>query len=167
MSKEPMKQTSKSIAGIVIMALLSLIVIAISGPLYRTLRGPITNARPEYPLTDGAYTYEASQFDNSGWKERVSITVEDGIITSCSWDAFNEKGESKRKLSMDGQYVMTESGPTWAEQANSVANYVIEHQKVSGLANEQGYAMDTIASVSINIYPFVNGLEDCLKQAAE
>ena len=68
---------------------------------------------------------------------------------------------------MDGQYVMTESGPTWAEQANSVANYVIEHQKVSGLANEQGYAMDTIASVSINIYPFVNGLEDCLKQAAE
>ena len=48
-----------------------------------------------------------------------------------------------------------------------MANYVIEHQKVSGLANEQGYAMDTIASVSINIYPFVNGLEDCLKQAAE
>lgn len=97
MSKEPTKQTSKSIAGIVIMALLSLIVIAISGPLYRTLRGPITNARPEYPLTDGAYTYEASQFDDSGWKERVSITVEDGIITSCSWDAFNEKGESKRE----------------------------------------------------------------------
>ncbi|MCC8025130.1 MAG: hypothetical protein LIP16_07490 [Clostridium sp.] len=167
MSKEPMKQTTKSIAGIVVMALLSVIVIAVSGPLYRTLRGPITNARPEYPLADGSYTYEAPQFDDKGYKERVSITVENGIIVSCSWDSFNEEGQGKKKLSMDGQYIMSESGPTWAAQAHSVASYVIEHQKVSGLANAEGYATDTIASVSINVYPFINGVEDCLKQAAK
>lgn len=166
MSKEPMKQTSKSIIGIVIMSLLSLMVIAVSGPLYRTLKGPITNARPEFPLVDGSYTYEPSQFDDKGWKEQVSITVENGIIVSCSWEAFNQEGQTKRKLSMDRQYVMSESGPNWAAQADSVANYVIEHQKVAGLANAEGYATDTIASVSINIYPFINGLEDCLKQAA-
>lgn len=167
MSKEPMKETTKSAAGIVVMALLSVVVIAVSGPLYRTLRGPITANQPEYPLVDGSYTYEAAQFDDSGFKDRISITVEDGIIISCSWDSFNEEGQGKQKLSMDGQYIMTESGPTWAAQAHSVAGYVIEHQKVSGLANGEGYATDTIASVSINVYPFINGLEDCLKQAAE
>lgn len=167
MSKKPTKQTTTSIIGIVVMALLSIIVIAISGPLYRTLRGPITTAQPEYPLADGSYTYEAPQFDDKGYKERVSITVDDGIIVSCSWDSFNEEGQGKQKLSMEGQYIMTESGPTWAAQANSVASYVIEHQRVTGLANADGYATDTIASVSINVFPFINGLEDCLKQAAK
>lgn len=167
MSKQPTKQSTKSIIGIVVMAILSIMVIAISGPLYRTLKGPITNARPEYPLTDGSYTYEAPEFDSSGYKDRITITVENGIIVSCNWDSFNEEGQGKQKLSMDGQYIMTETGPTWAAQADSVASYVIEHQKVSGLANAEGYTTDTIASVSINVFPFINGLEDCLKQAAQ
>ena len=46
----------------------------------------------------------------------------------------------KQKLSMDGHYVMTENGPTWKAQADAVGRYVIEHQKVSGLANQDGYA---------------------------
>ena len=32
--------------------------------------------------------------------------------------------------------------------------------------NAEGYAMDAVSSVSINAYPFVNGLSDCLDQAA-
>ena len=54
-----------------------------------------------------------------------------------------------------------------SDLADSVGKYVIEHQKVEGLANQEGYATDAISTVSINVYPFINGVEECLKQAAE
>ena len=43
---------------------------------------------------------------------------------------------------------------------------MIEHQSVSQLADAQGYAKDAIASVSINVTGFVNGINECLRQAA-
>ena len=44
--------------------------------------------------------------------------------------------------------------------------YVLDHQSLDGLINEDGYT-DTIASVSINLYGFTGGVEDCLKQASK
>ena len=99
--------------------------------------------------------------------DSTRITVSNGIIVSCVWDSYDAEGNGKQKLSMDGHYVMTENGPTWKAQADAVGRYVIEHQKVSGLANQDGYATDAVSSVSINVYPFINGVEECLKQAAE
>ena len=61
---------------------------------------------------------------------------------------------------------MTEDGPTWKAQSEALAAYVIEHQSVSQLADAQGYAKDAIASVSINVTGFVNGINECLRQAA-
>ena len=43
--------------------------------------------------------------------------------------------------------------------------YVLENQSLDGLINEDGYT-DAIASVSINLYGFTGGVEDCLKQAS-
>ena len=68
--------------------------------------------------------------------------------------------------SLDGLYIMTENGPTWKAQSEALAAYVIEHQTVSQLADENGYAKDAIASVSINVSGFINGINECLKQAA-
>ena len=34
-----------------------------------------------------------------------------------------------------------------------------------GLAGDDGYTTDAVASVSINVYPFMNGVEECLRQA--
>ena len=48
----------------------------------------------------------------------------------------------------------------------ALASYVLHHQTTGGLINAEGYAMDAVSSVSINAYPFVNGLSDCLDQAA-
>ena len=96
----------------------------------------------------------------------VELTVENGIITACSWDCFGEDGIGKQQLSLDGLYIMTENGPTWKAQSEALAAYVIEHQTVSQLADENGYAKDAIASVSINVSGFINGINECLKQAA-
>ena len=67
---------------------------------------------------------------------------------------------------MDGEYIMTEDGLRWYEQAEAVADYVIQNQSVNGLTDESGYT-DAVASVSINLSGFVTGVEECLKQAAQ
>ncbi len=40
--------------------------------------------------------------------------------------------------------------------------YVLENQSLDGLINEDGYT-DAIASVSINLYGFTGGVEDCFE----
>ena len=67
---------------------------------------------------------------------------------------------------MNGEYVMTEDGPKWHEQAEAVVKYVLENQSLDHLIDADGYT-DTVASVSINLYGFVNGVKDCLRQASE
>ena len=114
---------------------------------------------------DGTYSYESPEFDDNGYKDQVNMTIKDGKITALSWDCVDKDGKLKSNLSMDGQYVMTEDGPKWYEQADAVVQYVLDHQSLDGLINEEGYT-DTVASVSINLYGFVNGVKDCLKQAA-
>lgn len=147
----------QNLAGFILMAALSLVFIAASGPLYQLLRGPVTVNQPEFPLKDGQYSYD-SEFDSKGFYNHVELTVENGIITACSWDCFGEDGIGKQQLSLDG--------PTWKAQSEALAAYVIEHQTVSQLADENGYAKDAIASVSINVSGFINGINECLKQAA-
>ncbi len=46
-----------------------------------------------------------------------------------------------------------------------MVGYVLEHQSLDGLVNEKGYT-DSVSSVSINLMGFVNGVKDCLTQAA-
>jgi major membrane immunogen (membrane-anchored lipoprotein) len=117
-------------------------------------------------LKDGTYSYEASEFDENGFKDQVEMTIKENAITSLTWDCVKEDGTKKSKLSLDGKYVMTESGPKWHEQAESVVNYVLEHQGVDGLMKADGYT-DSVASVSINLHGFVNGVKDCLTQASK
>ncbi|WP_077610731.1 FMN-binding protein [Clostridium sp. Marseille-P2415] len=117
-------------------------------------------------LKDGTYSYESPEFDKNGFKDQVEMTVKDNTITSLTWDCIKEDGTKKSQLSMDGQYVMTENGPKWHEQAEAVVKYVLDNQSVEGLVNADGYT-DAISSVSINLSGFVNGVKDCLSQAAQ
>ena len=92
MSKTQMSAVKKNYLGLGIMAILSALVIVVSGPLYRSMSN-----HPDMPLADGVYTYKDEQPDDNGF---------------------------------------------------------------------YSVAMDAVSSVSINAYPFVNGLSDCLDQAA-
>ncbi len=117
-------------------------------------------------LKDGTYSYESPEFDENGFKDQVEMTIKGNTITSLTWDCLKEDGTKKSQLSMEGKYVMTENGPKWHEQAEAVVNYVLDHQGVEGLVNKEGYS-DSIASVSINLSGFVNGVKDCLSQASK
>lgn len=123
-------------------------------------------ALPNVTLSDGTYTAQSEQPDNSGYTSKVTLTVTGGRISQVLWDCVDAQGNTKRVLSEQGEYVMTEHGPIWAEQANALATYVIEKQGMTGLTTDENGKTDAIATVSISIGEFVAQVEDCLKQAA-
>ena len=47
------------------------------------------------------------------YKSQVTLTVLNGRIQSVVWDCIDAEGNTKRMLSENGQYVMTENGATW------------------------------------------------------
>ena len=148
--------------GLGALAVLTVATIVGSDPLYEFIDSKVSSGT----YAKGTYTYEDGEFDESGYKDQVSVTIEDGVITQVSWDCVDADGNTKSQLCMDGEYIMTEDGLRWYEQAEAVADYVIQNQSVNGLTDESGYT-DAVASVSINLSGFVTGVEECLKQAAQ
>lgn len=54
MKRSTISSNARSLIGIAVMAVLSLAVIAVSDPLYKALRGPVTTARPRLPWPTGS-----------------------------------------------------------------------------------------------------------------
>lgn len=117
-------------------------------------------------LQDGIYRVEADSFDNKGYLYMLTIKVENGSITSLVFDSMNREGEYKSYLSTVGEYVMTDDGLTWKEQADALANYVLENQSIEGLTIDENGKTDVVAGVSISINNFLELAEKALQKAA-
>lgn len=117
-------------------------------------------------LNDGEYEVKTTEADTSGFIEVVNMTVEGGKITSVVWDCVDAEGNKKSVMSENGQYVMTEDGPTWKEQADALGAAIVAGQGVDALGmNEEGKT-DAVSGVSIYIGGFANLVEQCLAQAS-
>lgn len=117
-------------------------------------------------LKDGTYEAKAEAADNNGFTDVVTMTVADGKITEVNWEAVGEDGSKKSVLSENGEYVMTEDGLTWKEQAEALANAFIENQSLDFLqVNEQGKT-DAVSGVSISVGGFISLAEKCMNEAA-
>ena len=116
-------------------------------------------------LKDGVYMVKADAADQ-GYLSTLTLKVENGAVTSVVWDAANELGEYKSYLSTVGEYKMTDNGPTWKEQADALAAYVIENQSTEGIAVDENGKTDTVAGVSISVEGFIDLAEKALKLAA-
>lgn len=116
-------------------------------------------------LRDGRYYAEAKEEQN-GYTDQLELTVEDGRVTAIVWDSVDADGNRKSVLSEKGQYVMTEDGLTWKEQAEALAQAVIENQDTEFLTPDGQGKTDAVAGVSISIGGFVNLLEEALLEAA-
>jgi len=93
------------------------------------------------------------------------MVIENGEITELHWDSFDAEGNGKRALSLQGKYTMTEDGLLWADQADAVQKYVIEHQGLNGLTTNEEGKTDVVSGVSISIASFKELVKDCLAQA--
>ena len=117
-------------------------------------------------LSDGTYEAKAAAPDSNGFTEELTLTVEDGKITSVNWDAVGEHGSKKSILSENGEYVMTEDGPTWKEQSEALAQALIENQSLDFLTTDESGKTDAVAGVSISVSSFIDLAQQCLDQAA-
>ena len=117
-------------------------------------------------LTDGTYEAKASAPDSNGFTEQVNMTVKDGAVTEVTWDAVGEDGSKKSILSENGEYVMTEDGPTWKEQSEALAQALIENQSLDFLTTDESGKTDAVAGVSISVSSFIDLAQQCLDQAA-
>ncbi len=116
-------------------------------------------------LADGDYIAKGKPDDN-GLTEQVTMTVKDGKITAVNWDAIGEDGTKKSVMSENGEYVMTEDGPTWKEQAEALAQTLVENQTLDVFTMDEQGKTDAVSGVSISIGGFVSLAQDCLNQAA-
>ena len=115
-------------------------------------------------LQDG--TYEAKGTPADGYTDQVTMTVKEGKITEVAWESVGEDGSKKSVLSENGEYVMTEDGLTWKEQAEAMAAALVENQSLEfANLNEQGKT-DAVSGVSISVGGFVNLAQQCMNQAA-
>lgn len=117
-------------------------------------------------FTDGDYIAKSEAADDNGFVEQVTMTVKDGKITAVNWDAITEDGTKKSVMSENGEYVMTEDGPTWKEQAESLANALIENQNLTFLTTDEQGKTDAVSGVSISVGSFIGLAEQCMKEAA-
>ena len=117
-------------------------------------------------LTDGTYEAKASAPDSNGFTEQLSLTVENGAVTAVVWDAIAEDGSKKSILSENGEYTMTEDGPTWKEQSEALAKALIENQSLDFLTTDDQGKTDAVSGVSISVNSFITLASDCLNQAA-
>lgn len=132
-----------------------------------TARGDVSRVSLETLLkeaADGDYSYVSDTPDDNGFCDSVQLTVKDHKLTSLKWDAVKADGSSKRQLSKEGHYTMTDDGPLWYEQADALSKYLIENQTEKGLSDGTGYASDAVASVSIYIGGFEDAVKKCLMQ---
>jgi len=112
---------------------------------------------------DGVYRAEGEEF--GGNRSQVTMIIENGEITELHWDSFDAEGNGKRALSLQGKYTMTEDGLLWADQADAVQKYVIEHQGLNGLTTNEEGKTDVVSGVSISIASFKELVKECLAQA--
>lgn len=111
---------------------------------------------------DGSYVWKSAQADENGFCDTITMTVQEHRITELQWDAVDAEGTGKRKLSEEGQYVMTDDGPKWHEQADMLARYLVENQTEEGLLADSGYGSDAVAAVSIYAGGFLEAVKQCL-----
>lgn len=164
MRSEKMSQKAKGLIGLALMIVLGAVCVFGTDYIDKMFIQKEA-AKPSVGLNDGTYTQESPEYHN-GYKGAVTMTVSGGKITALTYDCTDESGATKSQLSMDGQYVMTENGPKWHEQAQALADYVIANQSVDGITmNEEGKT-DAVASVSISVGEFVNLVKDCLSKAS-
>lgn len=116
---------------------------------------PLALASSSVQSREGVYRATADQ-EEFGFIDSVELTVVNGEITAVNWDAVNAQGESKKTLSKEGQYVMSDAGLAWHEQAAVMEQALLESQDPSTLVydTETGKT-DAYSGATVRVGTFI------------
>ncbi len=117
-------------------------------------------------LSDGTYRAAEAEYDSTGFRNTVELTVTDGEITAVNWDAEQENGKTKKELSREGDYVMSETGLPWHKQAEILELVLLDVQDPSRIVYEpESGKTDAYSGATISISPFVLLADEALDKA--
>ncbi len=132
---------------------------------FQNTAAPLFLAGTGTGLKDGVYRATAKA-DNSGFRDTVEVTVSGGEITAANWDAENENGDTKKQLSKAGQYVMSETGLPWHEQASIMEQALLYTQDPAKLVYDpETGKTDAYTGATIQVSPFITLAKQALEQA--
>lgn len=137
-----------------------------STPAASTVTAPaVVRAEPVQPApvsaayADGIYFAAMDGFSASGWKETVTLTVENGKIIQADWNAVHQNGGADKKThDKAGKYNMVRFGGAqdeWYVQAERVEAFLLKTQDPNAISyrDDKGHT-DDIASVSVHVDSF-------------
>lgn len=121
---------------------------------------------PKGTYKDGWYYAEEPNFDKSGWKNSVLITVVNGSIVDVLWNGINKdpKAKSKYAQSQAGTYKMNAKNGEWHVQADRVAQAIVKAGDPSKIPVKADGKTDAVAGVSITV-PVLSLAIEALKAA--
>lgn len=100
---------------------------------------------------DGWYFYQQADFDRSGWKDSVLVTVVNGSIVDVLWNGISKTAGAKSKLvqSVAGTYKMNAKNGEWNVQAARVQDAIVKAGDPAKIALKADGKTDAISGVSI------------------
>ena len=103
------------------------------------------------PYTDGWYFYEQPEFDRSGWKETVLVTVVNGSVVDLVWNGVSNKAGSKSKIveSTTGKYKMGAKNGEWHVQSARLSAAIVAAGDPAKIAVKKDGKTDAVSGVSI------------------
>ncbi len=118
---------------------------------------------------DGVYRAENPEFSDSGWKETVEVTIENGEVVKINWDAIYIDDSipiRKKQYSKSGLYGMLTVGAIgeWYDQATAAEQFVLEHGIDALTINSDGRT-DAVSGCTIHVDEFAALYRQCLDQA--
>ena len=127
----------------------------------------ILRSKESEALRDGKYRATESDYDATGFRNVVELTVVNGEITAVNWDAeAKDGGKSKKELSREGQYVMSEDGLPWHEQAEVMERALLDLQSPTAITyDEESGKTDAYSGATIVISPFIKLASEALHQS--
>ncbi|MCQ2516440.1 MAG: hypothetical protein MJ094_06205 [Saccharofermentans sp.] len=116
-------------------------------------------------LNDGIYYAQSLSADNSGYIDYVEMVIENGLITTVQWNAFNTDMniKNRRDSALDGVYSVP--GLNWASQSYILCHALIDCQNPDLLAMKSDGTTDIIDGVTINIRTFYDLSVECIENS--
>ena len=103
-------------------------------------------------LSDGEGTYT------------TTLTLEDGKAVNIAFDYINADGSSKYEAAKNGEYVMSETGMLWNEQADALATFLVENEfDITKVTLDENGNTDAVTGVSIKVPEMLETAEALLE----
>ena len=120
------------------------------------------------PYRDGYYQAEQASFnEHSGWKYFAQFTVVNGTVVQVNWSGIHKDGgDTKKIVSMNGQYGMVARGGAQAEwhvQADRVERYFLRTGGRPPRFTDESHT-DAISGASVEVKPLYDLAEQALRR---